>query len=101
MPTVSTVLLPELTIAAVIVSFQEGYCRPRSPAETGNFDPNVWTGCRSQMNNRRISEVADMYPACLIGARAVVLMGIRTRRGLISGQVDEQPFGSTDFGRVS
>jgi len=32
-------LLPELTIAAVIVSFQEGYCRPRSPAKTGNFDP--------------------------------------------------------------
>jgi len=25
-----------------------------------------------------LSEVADMYPACLIGARAVALMGIRT-----------------------
>ena len=25
-----------------------------------------------------IAEVADMYPACLIGSRAVALMGIRT-----------------------
>jgi len=27
----------------------------------------------------RISEVADMYPAFLIGSRAVAMMGIRTR----------------------
>ena len=27
-----------------------------------------------------VSEVADMYPACLIGSRAVALMGIRTHR---------------------
>jgi hypothetical protein len=27
---------------------------------------------------RRKLEVADMYPACLIGSRAVALMGIRT-----------------------
>jgi hypothetical protein len=27
----------------------------------------------------RISEVADMYPAYLIGSRAVAMMGIRTR----------------------
>ena len=26
------------------------------------LDPNVWTGCRSQV--RVLSEVADMYPAC-------------------------------------
>jgi hypothetical protein len=26
------------------------------------IDPNVWTGCRSQV--RVLSEVADMYPAC-------------------------------------
>jgi hypothetical protein len=26
-----------------------------------------------------MSEVADMYPACLIGTRAVAMMGIRTR----------------------
>jgi hypothetical protein len=38
-----------------------------------------------------IAEVADMYPACLIGSRAVALMGIRTHLGLIIGQVDEQP----------
>ena len=25
-----------------------------------------------------VAEVADMYPACLIGSRAVALMGIRT-----------------------
>jgi hypothetical protein len=25
-----------------------------------------------------VTEVADMYPACLIGSRAVALMGIRT-----------------------
>jgi hypothetical protein len=42
-----------------------------------------------------VAEVADMYPACLIGSRAVALMGIRV--GLISGQVGEQPFGSPDF----
>jgi hypothetical protein len=28
---------------------------------------------------RWIAEVADMYPACVIGSRAVALMGIRTR----------------------
>src|ERR1700758_4642065 len=27
-----------------------------------------------------VAEVADMYPACLIGSRAVALMGIRTHR---------------------
>ena len=27
-----------------------------------------------------VLEVADMYPACLIGSRAVALMGIRTHR---------------------
>jgi len=38
----------------------------------GNFDPDVWTACR-------IAEVADIYPACLIGSWAVALLGIRTR----------------------
>jgi hypothetical protein len=27
----------------------------------------------------RMSDVADMYPACLLGSRAVAMMGIRTR----------------------
>ena len=46
---------------------------------TDVIDPNVWTGCVSQEGVCRVSEVADMYPACLIGTRAVALMGIRTR----------------------
>ena len=48
--------------------------RPRK-ADT---DPNVWTGCVSQVRSCGIAEVADIYPACLIGSRAVALMGIRT-----------------------
>jgi hypothetical protein len=43
------------------------------------FDPNVWTGCVSQEGICTVSEVADMYPACLVSTRAVALMGIRTR----------------------
>ena len=39
------------------------------------LDPNVWTGCVSQRPCAWIAEVADMYPGCLIGARAVALMG--------------------------
>ena len=29
------------------------------------------------------AEVAHMYPACWIGSRAVAMMGLRTRLGLI------------------
>ena len=39
---------------------------------------NVWTGCGLQLGRGGISEVADMYPACLLGSRAVAMMGIRT-----------------------
>jgi hypothetical protein len=46
-----------------------------------------------------MADVADMYPACLIGSRAVALMGVRTRFGLISGPVGKQPFGSSDLER--
>ena len=46
---------------------------------TSAFDPNVWNGCVSQEKLCWESEVADMYPACLIGSRAVAVMGIRTR----------------------
>jgi len=42
------------------------------------IDPNVWTGCFLQERNFWLSEFADMYPACLIGSRAVALMGVRT-----------------------
>ena len=42
-----------------------------------------------------VTEVADMYPACLIGSRAVALMGIRTHLWF-SGQVGKQPLGSPD-----
>jgi hypothetical protein len=42
------------------------------------FDPHVWTGCWLQARFFWIPEVADMYPACLIGTRAVALMGVRT-----------------------
>ncbi len=34
-----------------------------------------------------------MYPACLIGTRAVALMGVRTHFGLISGQVGQWCWG--------
>jgi hypothetical protein len=44
------------------------------------FDPNVWTGCFRNRDRAWVAEVADMYPACLIGSRAVALMGIRTHR---------------------
>lgn len=37
------------------------------------------------------AEVAHMYPACWIGSWAVAMMGLRTRLGLISGQVDDDP----------
>jgi hypothetical protein len=37
-----------------------------------------------------------MYSACLVGSRAVVLMGIRLHLDLVNRQVDEQPFGSPD-----
>jgi len=50
------------------------YKRP----ESVESDPDVWTGCVSQESCAWIAEVADMYPACLIGSRAVALMGIRT-----------------------
>ena len=46
---------------------------------TARSDPDVWTGYVSQERVYWISEVADMYPACLIGSRVVALMGIRTR----------------------
>ena len=42
-----------------------------------------------------------MYPAFLIGARAVALMEVRMRLGLISGQAFEQPNALSDFGGVS
>ena len=51
---------------------------PTVPAETVENDQNVWTGCISQERLCVDSEVADMYPACLIGSRAVALMGIRS-----------------------
>jgi len=41
-------------------------------------DSNVWAGCVSQLSSCTMSEVADMDPAYLIGARAVALMGVRT-----------------------
>jgi hypothetical protein len=44
-----------------------------------------------------VAEVTDMYPACLIGSRAVALMEYARIVGLISGQAGEQPFGSSDF----
>jgi len=47
--------------------------RPRSSVPR----PHVWTGCRVQLRFYRVSEVAHMYPACLIGSRAVALMGVR------------------------
>jgi hypothetical protein len=53
---------------------------PQQRKRISSFDPNVWTGCCSQARFCWISEVADMYPACLIGSRAVAMMGIRTRR---------------------
>ena len=37
------------------------------------------------------AEIAHMYPACWIGSWAVAMMGLRTRLGLISGQVDDDP----------
>ena len=46
--------------------------------EESAFDPNVWTGCCLQERICWIPEVADMYPACLVGTRAVALMGVRT-----------------------
>ncbi len=46
---------------------------------TVRIDPDVWTGCVSQVRFCRMSEVADMYPAYLIGTWAVAMMGIRTR----------------------
>jgi hypothetical protein len=39
-----------------------------------------------------------MYPACFFGSRAVAMMGLRTRLGLISGQVDDDPMGSQTLG---
>jgi hypothetical protein len=44
------------------------------------------------------AEVAHMYPACFFGSRAVAMMGLRTRLGLISGQVDDDPMGSQTLG---
>jgi hypothetical protein len=56
-------------------------------------DPNVWTGCISQLKTCGIAELADMYPG-----RG--LDGDTHTRGLISGQVVGQPFGSSDSGCV-
>jgi hypothetical protein len=39
------------------------------------------------------AEVADMYPAYLIGSRAVALMGIRTHRCLISDRLTSNHLG--------
>ncbi|MFZ0495748.1 MAG: hypothetical protein WAM10_08960 [Methylocella sp.] len=32
-------------------------------ASSSHRDPNVWTGCISQLRTRGIAELADMYPA--------------------------------------
>ncbi len=37
----------------------------------------------SEISARR-SEVADIYPACMIGSRALALVGIRTRHGIVT-----------------
>lgn len=39
-----------------------------------------------------------MYSACWIGSWAVAGMGLRTRLGLIRGQVDNDPKGSQTLG---
>jgi len=44
--------------------------------------------------------VADMYPACLLGARAVAMMGIRNAPLVSLTDRLSQPYGSSDFGCV-
>lgn len=44
------------------------------------------------------AEVAHMYPACWIGSRAVAMMGLRTRLGLISRKASGGPVGSQTLG---
>lgn len=39
-----------------------------------------------------------MYPACWIGSRAVAMMGLRTRLGLISRKASGGPVGSQTLG---
>src|ERR1700733_1231305 len=60
------------------------------------FDPMYRLAAFRKRDRAWIAEVADMYTACLVGSRAVALMGIRTHLGLISRQVGKQPFGSPD-----
>ena len=44
------------------------------------------------------SEVAHMYPAYLIDTRVVALLGLRTRRGLISSKVQDDRLGRQTLG---
>ena len=61
---------------------------------------NVWTGCLLQLRFCGRAEVADMYPACLLGSRAVATMGIRNTPLVSLADRLSQPFGSSDFGCV-
>ena len=61
--------------------------------------PYVCVGCCSQLSFLCGFGNRSYVSGLLIGSRAVALMGLRTRYGLISGKVDDDP--GQPVGRVS
>ena len=56
-----------------------------------NTEPFVCAGWRSQVRIWHGCGSRSYVSGLFIGARAVALMGLRTRRGLHNGKVDDDP----------
>ena len=62
------------------------------------FGPYVCVGCCSQLRIWHDFGNRSYVSGLLIGSRAVALMGLRTRYGLISGKVDDDLLGRQTLG---
>jgi hypothetical protein len=56
---------PEVSVRCVAEILPESSVKPtyKGHCSTDANDPNVWTGCISQLRTCGIAELADMYPA--------------------------------------
>lgn len=63
--------------------------------------PYVCAGCCSQWRVQQVFGSRSYVSGLFLGSRAVALMGLRTRRGLNSGKVDDDPKGRQTLGAYS
>jgi hypothetical protein len=73
----------------------------RAHGQEGRTRPFVCVGCRSQSRIWHDLGNCSYVSGLLIGARAVALMGLHTRLGLISGKVLADHKGRQTLGRIS